>query len=66
MSAAHEALGVPVGATAADIKKAYRRLSRQHHPDTLPPDASTAERKAAAHRFSTINGAYEQLSPEKQ
>ena len=66
MSAAHEALGVPVGATAADIKKAYRRLSRQHHPDTLPPDASTAERKAAAHRFSTINSAYEQLSPEKK
>ena len=66
MSAAHEALGVPVGATAADIKKAYRRLSRQHHPDTLPPEASAAERKAAAHRFSTINSAYEQLSPEKK
>ena len=65
MSAAHEVLGVPVGATAADIRKAYRRLSRTHHPDMLPPGASAAERKAAAHRFSTINSAYEQLGRAK-
>ena len=29
-------LGVPADATTAQIKKAYRKLARQHHPDTNP------------------------------
>ena len=31
-------LGVPADAAMAQIKKAYRKLARQHHPDTNPGD----------------------------
>jgi curved DNA-binding protein CbpA len=48
-------LGVHPAATLADIKRAYRRLARQHHPDTNKnPDA--------ARRFRQITEAYEVLS----
>jgi molecular chaperone DnaJ len=54
-------LGVPRGASADDIKKAYRRLARQYHPDANPDDT------AAADRFKEIAHAYEVLSdPDKR
>lgn len=49
-------LGVPRTASASDIKKAYRKLAREHHPDTKPGDAS-AER-----RFKEVNEAHAVLS----
>ena len=49
-------LGVPPDATTAQIKKAYRKLARQHHPDTNPGDPG------AATRFKTITEAYEVLT----
>ena len=49
-------LGVPPDATIAQIKKAYRKLARQHHPDTNPGDQQAAE------RFKTITEAYEVLT----
>jgi DnaJ domain len=49
-------LGVPDDATTAQIKKAYRKLARQHHPDTNPGDT------AAADRFKAITEAYEVLT----
>ena len=49
-------LGVPPGATTAQIKKAYRKLARQHHPDTNPGDPEAAE------RFKKITEAYEVLA----
>jgi molecular chaperone DnaJ len=49
-------LGVASSATPAEIKKAYRRLAKQYHPDARPGDAATAE------RFKEINEAYSVLS----
>ena len=62
MSADHyEALGVARTATADEIKKAYRRLARQYHPDANPDDAE------AEAKFKEIAHAYEVLSdPDKR
>jgi curved DNA-binding protein len=54
-------LGVGRSADAKEIKKAYRKLARQHHPDVNPGDA------AAEARFKEINEAHEVLGdPEKR
>jgi DnaJ-class molecular chaperone len=54
-------LGVAKTATDADIKKAFRKLARQYHPDVNPGD------KAAEAKFKQINEANEVLSdPEKR
>ena len=51
-------LGVPREADAKAIKKAYRKLARQYHPDVNPDDA------AAEQRFKEVTEAYEVLSDE--
>ena len=57
----YETLGVSRGATADDIKRAYRALARKHHPDVAD------DKHEAEHRFKEINEAYEVLSdPEKR
>ncbi|MGH2724310.1 MAG: molecular chaperone DnaJ [Actinomycetota bacterium] len=54
-------LGVPRDASQADIKKAYRKLAQQHHPDASPGDA------AAEERFKEVASAYDVLgSAEKR
>src|SRR6185295_16281122 len=57
----YEVLGVEKDASADEIKKGYRKLARQHHPDKNPGD------KAAEERFKEIQSAYDVLSdPEKR
>jgi curved DNA-binding protein len=59
----YEVLGVPRHASAEEIKKAYRKLARKHHPDLQPPES----RAQATERFQQINEAHEVLSdPEKR
>jgi molecular chaperone DnaJ len=57
----YQILGVSRNASEKEIKQAYRRLARKHHPDLNPND------KSAEARFKEINAAYEVLSnPEKR
>ncbi|WP_346237248.1 J domain-containing protein [Niabella insulamsoli] len=57
----YKVLGVDKKATADDIKKAYRKLARKHHPDLNPNDAE------AVKTFQQINEAHEVLSdPDKR
>lgn len=57
----YETLGVPRAASQAEIKKAFRKLAREHHPDKKPGD------KAAEKRFKDANEANAVLSdPEKR
>ena len=52
----YQILGVGASAKPEEIKKAFRRLAKQYHPDARPGDA------AAAERFKEINEAYSVLS----
>ncbi|MGO8739990.1 DnaJ C-terminal domain-containing protein [Rhodoblastus sp.] len=56
----YQVLGVAKGATQADVKKAFRKLAKQHHPDQNPKDPKAKE------KFAEINGAYEILGDDKK
>ena len=56
----YELLGVPRSASEGDIKRAFRRLARQHHPDVNHHDPEAEE------RFKEINEAYEILSDARK
>jgi molecular chaperone DnaJ len=61
MADPYQVLGIPKNADADAVKKAYRKLAREHHPDRNPDDP------AAEERFKEVQDAYDLLSdPEKR
>src|SRR5262245_22882544 len=54
----YEVLGVERNASDADVKKAYRKLSRQYHPDRNPGD------KGAEAKFKEVQEAYDVLGDD--
>jgi curved DNA-binding protein len=57
----YETLGVPRTASADELKKSFRKLARQYHPDVA------RDKKKAEEKFKEINEAYEVLSdPDKR
>lgn len=59
----YETLGVERNASEDEIKKAYRKLARQHHPDL---HASPEHKKTAEEKFKEINEAYEVLGDQEK
>src|ERR1700676_579293 len=56
----YEPLGVKRDASVDDVRKAYRKLARKHHPDLNPGD------KTAEDRFKKVQEAYDVLSDPKK
>ncbi|MBI2523631.1 molecular chaperone DnaJ, partial [Candidatus Peregrinibacteria bacterium] len=62
-----DVLGLEKGASVDDAKRAYRRLSKEWHPDKHPSAGSGRAKKEAEQKFKEINEAYEILGdPEKK
>ncbi|HUG18443.1 MAG TPA: J domain-containing protein [Planctomycetaceae bacterium] len=56
----YQTLGVSRSATQAEIRKAYKKLARQYHPDVKPDDAEAAE------KFKQIQEAYDVLGDKEK
>lgn len=61
----YEALGVPMGADPAEIRRAYLRLARRHHPDSHAGDGAAAL-AAAQRRMQEINAAWTVLGDPRR
>src|SRR4051812_44564091 len=59
----YDILGVEKTVSDDELKKAYRRMARQHHPDL---QTGEHQKKAAEEKFKDINEAYEILSDQEK
>lgn len=57
----YNTLGLKKGASAEDVKNAYRRLAKQYHPDRLAGETDPEKISAYTRRFREIKEAYEEL-----
>jgi DnaJ-class molecular chaperone len=60
MRSPYDVLGVAKSATSKEVKAAFRKLAKQHHPDQNPSDPKAKD------RFAALNQAYEILGDEKR
>ncbi len=57
----YQILGLQPGASAEEIKQAYRKLAKKWHPDTLGSSISASEKEKAEQKFNEITNAYRTL-----
>lgn len=62
---AYAVLGIQRNAAESDIKRAYRKLMSQHHPDKLGSDVPDELKRRAEDRAREINAAYERIKSER-
>ncbi len=59
-------LGIDRAATDAQVKQAYRKMAREHHPDALAAQGVPDEFRELAHeKIAAINGAYERICKDR-
>lgn len=63
MSDPYSILGVDRSATDEDVKKAYRKLSRQYHPDA---NINNPKKDEAEAKFKEVQQAYQQIMDERE
>ena len=61
----YEVLGIDKNASESEIKKAYRKMAMQYHPDKFA-NATDKEKEEAEHKFKEINDAYQVLSDSQK
>ena len=64
MQQAYTTLGLTANATDDEIKKAYRKMAMQYHPDRQV-NASETEQKWAAEKFRAVQKAYEHIKQQR-
>lgn len=62
---AYDTLRIPSNASDEEVKKAYRRMAMEYHPDRHV-NASEQEKQAATEKFRAVNKAYEQIKKQRQ
>ena len=60
----YKILGVSKGASASEIKKAYRKMAIKHHPDKFA-QMGEEHQKAAKEKFQKLQDAYETIKKER-
>jgi len=60
----YKVLGVPQSATDTEIRRAYRKLAKQNHPDANPGKQASGARTGTEERFKEISAAYDVLSDD--